>query len=113
MLKNLLCTAEDAGSIPAQGTLRSTSRSPHIAAPEPACHNWSVYWPQRDATKAQCGQINNSRLLFYKKLFWGLACGIVDKNRPAKARDMGSIPGLGRFHMLQSNYPQKPQLLGP
>ena len=29
--------------------------------------------------------------------------GIVDKNLPANARDKGSIPGQGRFHMLQSN----------
>ena len=29
--------------------------------------------------------------------------GIVDKNPPANAGDMGSIPGLGRFHMPQGN----------
>ena len=29
--------------------------------------------------------------------------GPVDKNSPANAGDTGSIPGLGRFHMLQSN----------
>ena len=29
--------------------------------------------------------------------------GAVDKNLPANARDMGSIPGPGRFHMPQSN----------
>ena len=29
-----------------------------------------------------------------------LAVGAVDKNPPANAGDMGSIPGLGRFHML-------------
>ena len=28
--------------------------------------------------------------------------GTVDKNLPASAGDMGSIPGLGRFHMPQS-----------
>ena len=27
----------------------------------------------------------------------------VDKNPPANAGDMGSIPGLGRFHMPQGN----------
>ena len=27
----------------------------------------------------------------------------VGRNPPAKAGDMGSVPGLGRFHMLQSN----------
>ena len=29
----------------------------------------------------------------------------MDKNPPAKAGDMGSIPGLGRLHMLQSTSP--------
>ena len=29
--------------------------------------------------------------------------GAVDKNLPSNARDMGSIPGPGRFHMPQSN----------
>ena len=29
--------------------------------------------------------------------------GAVDKNPPANAGDMGSIPGLGGFHMPQNN----------
>ena len=29
--------------------------------------------------------------------------GIVDKNPPANAGDKGLIPGLGRFHVPQSN----------
>ena len=29
--------------------------------------------------------------------------GPVVKNLPAKAGDTGSIPGLGRFHVLQGN----------
>ena len=29
--------------------------------------------------------------------------GTVDKNLPANAGDMGSIPGPGRFHMPRSN----------
>ena len=33
------------------------------------------------------------------------------KNLPANARDMDSIPGPGRTHMLQSNYTRAPQLL--
>ena len=33
----------------------------------------------------------------------GFHAGAVVKNPPANAGDMGSIPGLGRFHMLQSN----------
>ena len=31
--------------------------------------------------------------------------GAVDRNPPANAGDMGSIPGLGRLHMLQSTQP--------
>ena len=27
----------------------------------------------------------------------------VDRNLPSSAKDMGLIPGLGRFYMLQSN----------
>ena len=37
----------------------------------------------------------------------------VDKNVPANAGDMGLIPGLGRFHMSQSNKTRAPQLLSP
>ena len=33
----------------------------------------------------------------------GFPSGRVDKNPPANAGDMGSIPGPGRFHMLWSN----------
>ena len=29
--------------------------------------------------------------------------GLVIKNLPANAGDMGSLPGLGRFHMLWGN----------
>ena len=38
--------------------------------------------------------------------------GTVDKNSPAKAGDMGSIPGTGRSHMLQNKKAHAPQLLG-
>ena len=37
--------------------------------------------------------------------------GPVDMNEPANAGDMGSIPGPGRFHMLQGNLAHAPQLL--
>ena len=30
--------------------------------------------------------------------------GTVDKNLPANAGDMGSIPGLGKFHVPWGNY---------
>ena len=35
----------------------------------------------------------------------------VIENLPANAGFMGSIPGLGRFHMAQSNQAQAPRLL--
>ena len=39
--------------------------------------------------------------------------GLVVKNLPANAGDMGSIPGPGRSHMPQSNEARVPQLLKP
>ena len=33
------------------------------------------------------------------------------ENLPANAGDMGSSPGLGRFHMPRSNWAREPQLL--
>ena len=35
------------------------------------------------------------------------------KNSPAKAGDMGSVPGQERFHMLRSNQDHVLQLLKP
>ena len=37
--------------------------------------------------------------------------GPVVKNLPANAGDTGSIPGLGKYHMLQGNIARVPQLL--
>ena len=37
--------------------------------------------------------------------------GPVVKNPPANAEGMGSVPGWGRFHVLQSNQACTPQLL--
>ena len=37
------------------------------------------------------------------KSFSGFPGGSVVKNPPASVGDTGSIPGPGRFHMLQSN----------
>ena len=37
----------------------------------------------------------------------------MDKNLPASAGDMGSILGLGKFHMPWSNWACVPQLLKP
>ena len=41
----------------------------------------------------------------------GFPGGAVVENLPAKARDMGLSPGLGRSHMLWSNLARAPQLL--
>ena len=43
----------------------------------------------------------------------GFPGGIMVKNLPANAEDMGFIPGLGISHMPQSNKARVPQLLGP
>ena len=37
----------------------------------------------------------------------------MDKNLPANAGGMGSLPDLGRFHMSQSNWARGSQLLSP
>ena len=34
---------------------------------------------------------------------WDFPGGQVVKNPPANARDIDSVPGLGKSHMLQSN----------
>ena len=41
----------------------------------------------------------------------GLPGGAVVENLPADAGDTGSSPGLGRSHMLWSNWAREPQLL--
>ena len=59
----------------------------------------------------KCGKANkelNSDVYSFK-LYLNVLCfvdfpgGPVIKNLPDNAGDMGSIPGLGRFHMPQSN----------
>ena len=46
-----------------------------------------------------------------RKWTWGFPGGAVVENPPANAGDMGSSPGLGRSHMLRSNWAREPQLL--
>ena len=41
-----------------------------------------------------------------KNFIEGMSGGPVVKNLPASAGDLGLIPGLGGFHMLQGNTPQ-------
>ena len=49
--------------------------------------------------------------MYIKNASQGFPGGIVVKNRPANAGDMGSSPGLGRSHMPRSNKAHAPQLL--
>ena len=49
--------------------------------------------------------------IFFKKSIVGFLGGAVVESLPANAGDTGSSPGLGRSHMLRSNYPREPQLL--
>ena len=42
-------------------------------------------------------------MILIRNSFEGFPGGTVAKNPPANAGDMGSIPGPGRSHMLQSN----------
>ena len=42
---------------------------------------------------------------------WGFPGGAVVENPLANAGDTGSSPGLGRSHMLRSNWAREPQLL--
>ena len=59
----------------------------------------------------QCKQNNlaeafpNRIFLFLNILILDFPGGAVDKNPPANSGDMGSIPGLGRFHMPQQLSP--------
>ena len=43
------------------------------------------------------------KFLMFKNLEEGFTGGTVVESPPASAGDMGSIPGLGGSHMLQSN----------
>ena len=47
-----------------------------------------------------------------QQVFIELSRWLRVKNLPASARDMGSIPGTGRSHMLQNKKAQSTQLLG-
>ena len=51
--------------------------------------------------------------LIYKTEVEDFPSGTVDENPHANARDTGSIPALGRFHVLQNNKAHEPQLLSP
>ena len=54
---------------------------------------------------------NSAGLYLWSRKFWGFPGGAVVESLPANAGDTGSSPGLGRSHMLQSNWAREPQLL--
>ena len=63
-----------------------------------------------------CIYINNLLVLGLtsicrKKVLENFPGGPIVKNLPSNAGDTGSIPGPGRFHMLQGNYVGAPRLL--
>ena len=48
-------------------------------------------------------------LLLLERVWEDFPSGPVVKNPPANAGDTGSIPGLGRSHVLRSNQACEPQ----
>ena len=50
-------------------------------------------------------------VLLLKNTVEGFPGGAAVESLPANAGDMGSSPGLGRSHMLRSNWAHEPQLL--
>ena len=56
------------------------------------------------AERLDCTEtIINPLLADTSKPYQGFSGGTVVKNLPADAGDMGSSPGLGRYHMPRSN----------
>ena len=58
-----------------------------------------------------CGQSAPLTPILFRSQLLDFPGGIVAKNLPASVGNMGSIPGLGRFHLLWSNQARSPQLL--
>ena len=56
-----------------------------------------------DNKKIFYNSCHRNNLLIHKELLLDFPGDPVDKNPPANARDMGSIPGPGRFHRTRSN----------
>ena len=63
-------------------------------------------------TSLRLGQTTTAKTIsVYLERSPGFPGGAVVENLPANAGDTGSSPGLGRSHMLQSNWAREPQLL--
>ena len=97
--------------------------------PKPHLHvhirSWSVY----EIREMDCGRLHSPKMamtilsILYvlsepchihplsRSGVWGFPGGAVVKNPPANVGNTGSSPGLGRSHMLQSNWAHAPQLL--
>ena len=60
-----------------------------------------IVWSSQQMQKKHLAKFNI--LFMIKTLNRDFRGGTVVKNPPANAGDTGSSPGLGRFHMLQSN----------
>ena len=67
--------------------------------------NWTM-WPLLIGCSAAISKLwvsGNQLGLSLRMPIPGFSGGLVIKNLPANAGDTGSIPGLGRFHMLQGD----------
>ena len=58
-------------------------------------------WDRKESDMTE-GTLHNTSLFQAVKIASDSPGGLVVKNLPANAGDMGSIPGQGRFHMLWS-----------
>ena len=69
--------------------------------------------PERGAEKPQDKSRVAEEPSEIKTRRWDFPASPVVENLPARARDMGSIPGVGRFRLMQGNQVHVPQLLEP
>ena len=67
-----------------------------------------VYWSSQGKELKSCGI---KRCVSLRRGQLDFSGGTVNKNPPANAEDMGSIPSLGRFHMPWAAKTFVPQLL--
>ena len=93
--------------------------TPHIISPE---DGWRTVIFVTNTISKPKGPVDILVLTttWHHKLFYlwllktdclGFPGGAVVENLPANAGDTGSSPGLGRSHMLRSNWAREPQLL--
>ena len=73
-------------------------------------HSWTLLLLVELLITTTKNNLNNKELKNVLSDFLG---GTVDENPSASTRDMGSIPGPGRFHILGSNEAHVQQLRKP